>query len=520
LAGLLFGAGIEYAVAPNWSVKLEYDHVDYFGRDVGFDTPFLGHIVEREAAATDVLKLGVNYRFGQGSFGDVAFAPAADRAGSGAAIVKAPIYKAPVAVSNWTGCYAGLHGGGGFLADPFVLGGSDSNPVPQSSGGFAGGQLGCDYQTGALVLGLEGEAAWSRIINRVDQSGASIQSVDKSSDLVWSGDVAARAGVAIDRGLFYGKAGLAAGRVAFSFTRSDGVFDNGAGTLAGLLLGAGIEYALAPNWSVLLEYDRIAYAGRAVHFATSGIPPFSEDVSATVNEARAGINYRFGGAPLPSARGGSRNFAQRLLPAPTIDWTGCYAGINAGGGIIDDTFVPPFAGATPRGGGAIAGAQAGCNLQAGIMVFGLEGQAAWSGLVNQTSGSGLGSKNNITEQASDRARWNGDLAVRTGIAFDRALFYGKAGVAAGRFDFFAVDNIGDFLQGGATLTGLLLGLGVEYAFAPNWSAKLEYDHVGYLSRNIDLGAQASTNESVTTNTVKAGINYKFYGPSGVVVARD
>lgn len=78
----------------------------------------------------------------------------------------------------------------------------------------------------------------------------------------------------------------------------------------------------------------------------------------------------------------------------------------------------------------------------------------------------------------------------------------------------------NFLDGSATLTGLLLGLGVEYAFAPNWSAKLEYDHVGYLSRTVDL-ATLNTSESVTTNTVKAGINYKFFGPSGVVVvAKD
>jgi opacity protein-like surface antigen len=232
---------------------------------------------------------------------------------------------------------------------------------------------------------VEGEAAWSRIINRVDQSGASIQALDRSSDLVWSGDVAARAGVAIDRGLFYGKAGLAAGRLAFSFTRGDGAFDNGAGTLAGLLLGGGIEYALTPNWSVFLEYDRIAYAGRVVRFDAIKIPSFSEDVSATVNEAKAGINYRFGGAPLPSARGGSRNFAQNLLPSPATDWTGCYAGVHAGGGVIDDTFVPPFGGATVRGGGAITGAQAGCNFQAGIMVFGLEGEAAWSSMVNRSA---------------------------------------------------------------------------------------------------------------------------------------
>jgi opacity protein-like surface antigen len=77
LAGLLVGGGVEYAVAPNWSLKLEYDHIDYFGRDVGFDTPFVGHILEHDAAAIDVLAFGINYRFG-----DVPFAPAADRAGT------------------------------------------------------------------------------------------------------------------------------------------------------------------------------------------------------------------------------------------------------------------------------------------------------------------------------------------------------------------------------------------------------------------------------------------------------
>jgi outer membrane immunogenic protein len=307
--------------------------------------------------------------------------------------------------------------------------------------------------------------------------------------------------------------GLAAGRLAFSITNSStDVFDNGATTSDGLLLGGGIEYALAPNWSVLLEYDRIAYASPVVHFDTSGVPPFSENLSATLNEAKAGINYRFGGGPLPPVSGS----AQNILPPPTSDWTGCYSGIHAGGGIIDDTFVPPFGEATARGDGAVAGGQAGCNLQTGLMVFGLEGEAAWSGMVNRSAFS----QGAFTEHSSDRNCWNADIAARGGVAFDRALLYGNAGVAAGHFDFFAVDNVGGFFQGGATSTGLLLGLGVEYALTPNWSAKLEYDHVGYLSRDVDLGAEASTDESVTTNTVKAGINYKFFGPSGVVAARD
>jgi opacity protein-like surface antigen len=176
---------------------------------------------------------------------------------------------------------------------------------------------------------------------------------------------------------------MAAARFQFSATEEIlglPFFEHGSATLTGLLLGAGIEYALAPNWSVLLEYDRIAYAGRVGQFDTSGPIGFNpqDHVSATVNEAKAGINYRFGGAALPPAPSSS----QRLLPPPATDWTGCYAGVHAGGGIIDDTFVSPD-GLNAVGGGAVAGGQAGCNYQTGIMVLGLEGDAAWS---NGTSG--------------------------------------------------------------------------------------------------------------------------------------
>ena len=146
------------------------------------------------------------------------------------------------------------------------------------------------------------------------------------------------------------------------------------------------------------------------------------------------------------------------------------------------------------------------------MVFGLEGEAAWSNMANRFGFIGL-------DVSSDRNRWNPDLAARAGIAAEHALLYGKAGVAAGRFDFFETDSNGGFLQGGATLTGLLLGAGIEYAFATNWSVKLEYDHVGYLSRAVNL-ATLSTSESVTTNTVRAGVNYKFFGPTAVIVAKD
>jgi outer membrane immunogenic protein len=164
------------------------------------------------------------------------------------------------------------------------------------------------------------------------------------------------------------------------------------------------------------------------------------------------------------------------------------------------------------GGGGFAGGQLGCNVQAGAIVWGIEGEAAWSGLGDHFHSGSVPSFNDDTT----RNRWSADVAVRAGVAVDRTLVYGKAGLAAGRFGFSFNLSPPEVANASTTLTGLLLGGGIEYAFAPNWSVKLEYDHVGYLSRTVNL-ATLSTSESVA---VKAGINYKFFGPSGIVVARD
>jgi hypothetical protein len=160
-----------------------------------------------------------------------------------------------------------------------------------------------------------------------------------------------------------------------------------------------------------------------------------------VSEAKAGINYRFGGAALPPPTGSAQNISRNLLPPPVTDWTGCYAGVHAGGGIIDETLAGPT-----HDWGAAAGGQAGCNDQTGIMVFGLEGEAAWSTLVNRVGFSVGG----VTGETSDRNRWNADIAARAGIAADHALIYSKVGVAAGAFDFFSGGNTTGITVDGST----------------------------------------------------------------------
>ena len=64
----------------------------------------------------------------------------------------------------------------------------------------------------------------------------------------------------------------------------------------------------------------------------------------------------------------------------------------------------------------------------------------------------------------------------------------------------------------ATHTGLLLGLGLEYAIDAHWSFKGEYDYINYASKNVsfyDGGFFGSAKIHDTENIVKVGANYRF-----------
>jgi outer membrane immunogenic protein len=100
-----------------------------------------------------------------------------------------------------------------------------------------------------------------------------------------------------------------------------------------------------------------------------------------------------------------------------------------------------------------------------------------------------------------------------GFAIDRALVYGKAGAAVGNFEFKSGDVGGFSSHGQSTLDGLLLGAGVEYAFAPNWTAKLEYNVIDFVAKDVSFidesGATFTNTESAKKQIVKVGMNYRF-----------
>jgi outer membrane immunogenic protein len=186
-------------------------------------------------------------------------------------------------------------------------------------------------------------------------------------------------------------------------------------------------------------------------------------------------------------------------PPPPLfyNWTGVYAGVHAGGGWAD-------LGIGDTGSGFIGGGQIGYNYQINQLVFGLEGDIAGSGIKNNllSIGTPFGA---ITANFN----WNSltTLTPRFGYAFDNWLVYGKVGGAWADVSASVNAPFGFSMSAGGTASGWIAGVGAEYAFRNNWSAKIEYNH-------FDFGNDGSTfitGNSVTLNTVKAGVNYRFLG---------
>jgi outer membrane immunogenic protein len=228
-----------------------------------------------------------------------------------------------------------------------------------------------------------------------------------------------------------------------------------------------------------------------------------------------------------------------VATVPVYSWTGCYVGLHAGAGVLHDQGFQPQrlqqdeivinAPADMHGTGGLAGGQIGCNYQTGMLVLGIEGEGFWSGMKVTQDHFDL---NTLVASTSIKNKWDYDVAARFGIAFDRALVYGKAGWVAGGFDwnFATVGRTDGFTnQGGATLDGLLIGVGLEYAFINNWTVKFEYDYLGFGSKNVVFNANCpfcrpaistfTENVSADKHIFKVGLNYLFNWGKGPVVAR-
>jgi outer membrane immunogenic protein len=62
--GWTIGAGVEWAMWGNWTIKGEYDYLDFGTRTVTLNDPVLGPTNASVRQTVSEVKFGINYRFG------------------------------------------------------------------------------------------------------------------------------------------------------------------------------------------------------------------------------------------------------------------------------------------------------------------------------------------------------------------------------------------------------------------------------------------------------------------------
>ncbi len=269
-------------------------------------------------------------------------------------------------------------------------------------------------------------------------------------------------------------------------------------------------------------------------------------------------------------------------PAPLgYDWSGFYIGGHVGGAQQWTAFNDPTAPLTASAGipyyiggygdffnaapsqslqstSILGGFQAGANYQIGHLVLGGEFDVSWTSLKKSTTVTlptnayyyVTGASFSDTESFQERTDWITTATTRLGFAWNTLLIYGKVG-AAWESDKYALSNnmainaigypppyLSSAFSANASETriGWTVGGGLEWAFANNWTAKLEYDFMDFGSVQEGFTGTTTVGGSVLTLTpylfnntaavtanpsvsqsvseVKFGINYKF-GPGFV-----
>ena len=218
---------------------------------------------------------------------------------SAADMAARPYTKAPMAVAqvlSWTGFYAGIQGGYGWGSSNEVFVGAPNTAIfagtqkYDTSGGFAGGDFGYNWQTGAMVLGLEGDYHWADISGRSGVINAGLGDT-YFTKLRGFGDIKGRLGYAVGPALLFVSGGAAVGDLQH---RYDGVPGNvyvTNDTKWGYTVGAGVEYMFAQNWSGKLEYNYIDLGKSTIQYTAA--PANRSEWNDTFHTIKAGINYHF-----------------------------------------------------------------------------------------------------------------------------------------------------------------------------------------------------------------------------------
>jgi outer membrane immunogenic protein len=451
---------------------------------------------------------------------------------SAADVATRPIYtKAPIIAPmfNWTGFYAGVNIGVGVGRDltnfQSLTGTQNPHAYVGPVGAIGGGQIGYNWQVGKWVFGLESDIQASDMQdNRYCGFGCNPatlgSSVTAQQKLDWFGTTRVRAGLATGPVFSYVTGGFAYGGVTTDFANPllQGTV-SAKQTRTGYTYGSGVEASLGGNWTGKLEYLYVDLGRQSAFVGPAGT---TFNASSEIHEHifRVGANYRIGGN------------AGGHAPMRVANWTGFYAGANAGSGLARNETshtsgapvnVNESYNLMPKG--VLGGVQAGYNWQAANWVYGLE--VDFQGSTQRDKENCFYTCTSSVPQflrVDQTMPWLGTARVRVGYSVGETLFYGTGGFAYGeiknKLNYLSTTSAtaqttthtkGGWTGGGGIETPFdLFGL-----FGKNWTAKTEYLYVD-LGRITDpsfvdtfAGDTHTVSSRVTEHIFRTGLNYHF-----------
>lgn len=227
--------------------------------------------------------------------------------------------------------------------------------------------------------------------------------------------------------------------------------------------------------------------------------------------------------------------APAFAPAAMSNWTGFYVGGQFGGAWASTTPTAVDAtGAFLAGtvlnaetpSGVLGGIYGGYNYQFNQVLVGVDGDFSWVSLSggSATDLSNTGVAGGRTSIQSANVKWLATVTGRLGYVINNNwLVFGKGGWAWSSWTGSSTTINSTTLALASTGSsssnrdGWTLGTGVEWGFAANWSAKLEYDYVHFNTANYNAtdiaasGAVTTPAKSATSymNILKVGVAYRF-----------
>jgi outer membrane immunogenic protein len=199
------------------------------------------------------------------------------------------------------------------------------------------------------------------------------------------------------------------------------------------------------------------------------------------------------------------------VPATIYNWTGFYIGGHIGGAFAGNNNL------AGNDGRFLGGVQGGFDYQfSPNFVAGVEAEYSWMNR-NNTGATFPGGV-----VVNDRDNQLGSVTGRVGYTWGPGLLYAKGGYAFRDGNNLNVTTAGlptAFTATGNHKDGWTVGAGLEYMFAPSWSAKAEYQYYNFGNTTFTTGPAAIVGRRFTDDdhTVKVGVNYRFGwgGPVGL-----